>query len=229
MEEIKVLKLENGDYEEVFMLMKNLQKKRIENKITDTMIIVEHEEIVTVGPKARREKVLVSNYPTFQTDRGGGITWHGPGQLVIYPIIKWKPEEQSVRKIISRLEDWSISSLRLCGIEAYKNDKMQGIWVDGYKIGSIGLSFLKWVSRHGLSINIDTPGMRVEELEGCGLDAGIHTSLKKLGYDRDLSGRKLDLDRFGRAFIDTCREVLDRNPIFEDNNVLRSNDVAPEK
>jgi len=53
--------------------------------------------------------------------------------------------------------------------------------------------------------------------------------LKKLGYDRDLSGRKLDLDRFGGAFIDTCQEVLDRNPIFEDNNVLRSNDVAPEK
>jgi lipoate-protein ligase B len=215
MEEIKVMNLGNGDYEEISKLMKSLQKKRIEDKISDTMIIVEHEEIVTIGPKARRENVQVSNYPTFETDRGGGITWHGPGQLVIYPIIKWKPEEQSVRKIISRLEDWGISSLKVCGINSYKNDRMQGIWVDGFKIGSIGLSFLKWVSRHGLSINIDTPGMRVEELEGCGLNAGMHTSLKKLGYDRDLSGQKLDFSRLEKAFIDTCKEVLDRNPILE--------------
>ena len=220
MEEIKVLKLGNGDYEEISKLMKNLQKKRIENKIIDTMIVVEHDEIVTIGPKAKRENILVSNYPTTHTDRGGGITWHGPGQLVIYPIIKWKPEEQSVRKIIGRLEDWSISSLKVCGINSYKNDIMQGIWVDGFKIGSIGLSFLKWVSRHGLSINIDTPGMRVEDLEGCGLNAGMHTSLKKLGYDRDLSGHKLDFGRLEKAFIDTCKEVLDRNPILEDIDIL---------
>ena len=58
--------------------------------------------------------------------------------------------------------------------------------------------------------------MRVEELEGCGLNAGVHTSLKKLGYDRDLSGQKLDFSRLEKAFIDTCKEVLDRNPILED-------------
>ena len=74
MEEINVLKLGNGDYEEISKLMKNLQKKRIENKIIDTMIVVEHDEIVTIGPKAKRENILVSNYPTTHTDRGGGIT-----------------------------------------------------------------------------------------------------------------------------------------------------------
>ena len=110
--------------------------------------------------------------------------------------------------------------MKVCGINSYKNDIMQGIWVDGFKIGSIGLSFLKWVSRHGLSINIDTPGMRVEDLEGCGLNAGMHTSLKKLGYDRDLSGHKLDFGRLEKAFIDTCKEVLDRNPILEDIDIL---------
>jgi len=221
MDEIRIIKIERGNYKKISKFMKNLQKNRIDNNIIDTMIIVEHEEIVTIGPKARRENVLVStNYPTIQTDRGGGITWHGPGQLVIYPIIKWKPKEQNIRKIISTLEDWGISSLENCGINSYKNDSMQGIWVDGYKIGSIGLSFLNWVSRHGLSINIDTPGMRVEELEGCGLNAGMHTSLNKLGHNKDSVGNKLDINRLESAFLDTCRAVLSRVPLVEEIEVI---------
>ena len=145
--------------------MKRLQQLRIENKITDTLIMVEHPEVVTVGPKAIRDGVVVEGYPTVNTDRGGGITWHGPGQLVAYPIIKWEVEEQSVRGIIERLEDWAIDALEKCGISAYKNKSMQGVWVDGHKVCSIGLSFLHWVSRHGMSINVSTPGTRVEDLE----------------------------------------------------------------
>ena len=161
--------------------MKRLQQLRIENRIADTLIMVEHPEVVTVGPKAIRDGVVVEGYPTANTDRGGGITWHGPGQLVAYPIIKWVVEEQSVRAIIGRLEDWAIDALDQCGISAYKNNSMQGAWVDGHKVCSIGLSFLHWVSRHGMSINVSTPGTRVEDLEGCGMTAGIHTSLSQLG------------------------------------------------
>ena len=168
--------------------MKRLQQLRIENKITDTLIMVEHPEVVTVGPKAIRDGVVVEGYPTVNTDRGGGITWHGPGQLVAYPIIKWEVEEQSVRGIIGRLEDWAIDALEKCGISAYKNKSMQGVWVDGHKVCSIGLSFLHWVSRHGMSINVSTPGSRVEDLEGCGMTAGIHTSLSQLGYKADRWG-----------------------------------------
>ena len=161
--------------------MRDLQKKRIAGEIGDTLIFVEHPEVVTIGPKAVRDGFDVKGYPTSITDRGGGITWHGPGQLVVYPIVKWGVHEQSVRGIIERLEDWAIDALLDCGISAYKDDSMQGAWVDGHKICSIGLSFLHWVSRHGMSINVDTPGSRVEELEGCGMKAGVHTSLARLG------------------------------------------------
>ena len=193
--------------------MKRLQQLRIENRITDTLIMVEHPEVVTVGPKAIRDGVVVEGYPTVNTDRGGGITWHGPGQLVAYPIIKWEVEEQSVRAIIGRLEDWAIDALDQCGISAYKDNSMQGAWVDGHKVCSIRLSFLHWVSRHGMSINVSTPGTRVEDLEGCGMTAGIHTSLSQLGYKADSEGRNMGLERMEEALIETCEKHLGRVPL----------------
>ena len=193
--------------------MKRLQQLRIEDRIPDTIIMVEHPEVVTVGPKAIRDGVVVEGYPTVNTDRGGGITWHGPGQLVAYPIIKWEAEEQGVRTIIGILEDWAIDALDQCGISAYKDSSMQGAWVDGHKICSIGLSFLHWVSRHGMSINVSTPGTRVEDLEGCGMTAGVHTSRSQLGYKTDSQGREMGLERMEEALIETCEKHLGRTPL----------------
>ncbi|MBL11816.1 MAG: lipoyl(octanoyl) transferase [Euryarchaeota archaeon] len=212
MRTIRVLRAGMVEHSVVSREMKRLQKDRIEDLIPDTLIIVEHPEVVTIGPKARRDGVSVDGYPTSETDRGGGITWHGPGQLVVYPIIKWELEEQSVRGIIGLLEDWAIASLESCGVVSYKDSTMQGAWVDGHKICSIGLSFLHWVSRHGMSININTPGTRVEDLEGCGMVKGTHTSLHQLGYSHDKDGRPIDIRRFEDALLETCEGILNRSP-----------------
>ena len=212
MRTIRVLRAGMVEHSVVSREMKRLQKDRIEDLIPDTLIIVEHPEVVTIGPKARRDGVSVDGYPTSETDRGGGITWHGPGQLVVYPIIKWELEEKSVRGIIGLLEDWAIASLESCGVVSYKDSTMQGAWVDGHKICSIGLSFLHWVSRHGMSININTPGTRVEDLEGCGMVKGTHTSLHQLGYSHDKDGRPIDIRRFEDALLETCEGILNRSP-----------------
>ncbi len=192
--------------------MKDLQRRRIADEIDDTLIFVQHPEVVTIGPKAVRDNVVVDGYPTCLTDRGGGITWHGPGQLVVYPIIKWEIGEQSVRGVIGKLEEWAISALGECGVSAYRDEAMQGAWLDGYKICSIGLSFLHWVSRHGMSINIDTPGTRVQDLECCGIPAGTHTSLSHLGYEKDNRGEPINFERIEEALILTCEEILGRVP-----------------
>ncbi|MEC7686509.1 MAG: lipoyl(octanoyl) transferase LipB [Candidatus Thermoplasmatota archaeon] len=213
MGDVKILRAEMVEHTVMAEEMKRLQQLRIDDKIPDTIIMVEHPEVVTVGPKAIRDGVVVEGYPTVNTDRGGGITWHGPGQLVAYPIIKWGVEEQGVRAIIGRLEDWAIDALAQCGIRAYKDTSMQGAWVDGHKICSIGLSFLHWVSRHGMSINVSTPGTRVEDLEGCGMTAGVHTSLSQLGYKNDSNGRKMGLERMEEALIETCEKHLGRTPL----------------
>ena len=215
LKEIHILDLGIRDYSAVFDLMKELQRKRIDEEIPDTLIFVEHEEVVTLGPKARREQTSVVGYPTFETDRGGGVTWHGPGQLVVYPIIKWEGDMQNVRAVIGALEDWAVAALADCGISSYKDEAMQGVWVDGYKVCSIGLSFLKWVSRHGMSINVNTPGDRVEGLSGCGLEEGVHTCLNKLGYIEDIDGLNIDTQRIQKAFISTCEIALKRSPVLE--------------
>ena len=164
-------------------LMRIMQAKRIDDEIIDTLLICEHDEIVTVGPRARNDGIKPpADYPTSPVDRGGGLTWHGPGQLVIYPIFKWDLDgESNVKAIISILEEWVIKSLSDNGITATRDDRMQGVWIGRNKICSIGLSFLRWTSRHGLTINYNTPAGRVEMVSGCGLGKDTTTSLAALG------------------------------------------------
>lgn len=191
-------------YTEGLQIMKSLQTQRINEEIPDTLLILEHEEIVTIGPRARNDGIAPPlDYPTHPVDRGGGLTWHGPGQIVCYPIFKWglRKNEASVAEIISKLEEWVINALRQCDIEGQRDKRMQGVWVDGHKICSIGLSFLRWVSRHGLTINVATPTGRVEGVAGCGLDADTTTSLLTLGYI-------VEPERIKQALLSTMQDSL---------------------
>ncbi len=214
MRPLRVLRTGPLEHSVVDSVMRDLQKARISDEIPDTLIFTEHPEIVTVGPKARRDNVVIpEDYPKLDVDRGGGITYHGPGQLIAYPIIRWIDSEQSVPGVIKSLEDWVISALLDCGIESSRDERMQGVWVDGKKICSIGLSFLKWVSRHGLSINIETIPSRVETLDGCGLESGMTTSLHALGHTHDLEGRILERKRIEEALIVSASKSINRTPL----------------
>ena len=190
-----------------------MQKKRIRDKIPDTIILVEHPEIVTIGPKAVRDGVTVTNdYSQSIVDRGGGITWHGPGQLVLYPIIKWESNEQSIKGIISKMEQLVIKTLEDLNIIGYRDPAMMGVWVDDKKICSIGLAFLHWVSRHGLALNYATPGDRIENLPCCGMDIGKTTSLDKLGYSKNLNGEKITRELLEKTILSNIELILDRVP-----------------
>lgn len=166
-------------------LMRVMQAKRIEDEIIDTLLICEHDEIVTVGPRARNDGITPpEGYATSAVDRGGGLTWHGPGQLVIYPIFKWDLDgESNVKAVIAILEQWVIEALSEHNIVGKRDERMQGVWIGTNKICSIGLSFLRWTSRHGLTINYNTPPGRVEMVSGCGLGQDTTTSLSALGID----------------------------------------------
>ncbi len=180
-------------YGDSLNMMKSLQSQRINDEIPDTLLILEHHEVVTVGPRARNDGIRPpADYPTEAVDRGGGLTWHGPGQIVCYPIFKWglRDQEASVAEIITKIEQWVINALSTLNIQGVRDHRMQGVWVDGHKICSIGLSFLRWVSRHGFTINIDTPPGRVEGVAGCGLTTDTTTSLANLGYDVELQAVK---------------------------------------
>ena len=184
MQSVDVRILDVVEYTDALEMMSTLQQQRINEEIPDTILFLEHPEIVTVGPRARNDGIAPpSDYHSHPVDRGGGLTWHGPGQLVVYPIIHWnRDDEKSVADIISKIESWVIAALETLGIEGYRDERMQGVWVDDKKICSIGLSFLRWVSRHGFTNNYDTPEGRVENLAGCGLSESTTTSLRQLGY-----------------------------------------------
>ena len=173
------------EHEDADSLMKEYQQLRINDKIPDTLLICEHPEIVTIGPRAKNDGIRPPvDYHSTYVDRGGGLTWHGPGQIVVYPIFKWNLEgESNVKSIINMIEEWVIQSLNSMGVESRRDERMQGVWIGDNKICSIGLSFLRWTSRHGFTINYDTPDGRVEMVSGCGLGADTTTSLSKLGFD----------------------------------------------
>ena len=194
------------EYTDALELMSVLQQQRINEEISDTILFLEHPEIVTVGPRARNDGIVPpSDYKSHPVDRGGGLTWHGPGQLVVYPIIHWnKDDERSVSDIISKIESWVIAGLETLGIVGYRDERMQGVWVDDKKICSIGLSFLRWVSRHGFTINYDTPDGRVENLAGCGLTEATTTSLSNLGTS--LTRQQLE-----EALLQSISTILDRH------------------
>jgi lipoate-protein ligase B len=197
-----VIQAGNSSHCEIDQLMVQLQEKRIKDEIRDTLIFVEHPEIVTVGRRGMLDNIQApEGFASSNVDRGGGLTWHGPGQLVGYPIFKWK--EESVRTVITKIEDWILSSLSLVNIAGVRNDAMQGVWFNGYKIASIGLAFSKWVSRHGFDINLNTPDNRIESVEGCGLPIGKHTSLSKFDYD-------ISIQQMQNLLIQTMPAILDR-------------------
>ena len=197
-----VIQAGNSSHGEIDQLMVKLQEKRIKGEIRDTLIFVEHPEIVTVGRRGMLDNIKApEGFASSDVDRGGGLTWHGPGQLVCYPIFKWK--EESVRTVITKIEDWIISSLLLVNIAGVRNDAMQGVWFNGYKIASIGLAFSKWVSRHGFDINLNTPDNRIESVEGCGLPIGKHTSLSKFGYE-------ISIQEMQKLLIKTMPAILNR-------------------
>jgi len=203
--DVEIIHLGEIPYQEALELMKELQRQRIDDLIPDTLLLLHHPEIVTVGPRATNDGIKApQGYPSHTVDRGGGLTWHGPGQLVGYPIFKWDLEgETSVAAIISLLEQWIISTLEDLGIKSSRDDRMQGVWVDDKKICSIGLSFLRWVSRHGFSINIDTPSGRVEGLAGCGLESKTTTSLARLDY-------QISIQQFTQSLLKNMQSNVNR-------------------
>ncbi len=199
---VDLIEAGNAVHSDVDRLMIGLQEQRIDDKIPDTLIFVEHPEIVTIGRRGMLDGLEAPDgFASSNVDRGGGITWHGPGQLVGYPVFKW--QEESIRKVITMIEEWIIISLDKLGIKAVRNEAMQGVWYEDQKIASIGLAFSKWVSRHGFDINLTTPPGRIESVEGCGLPLGKHTSLSSFGF-------QVSIQEMQDKLIETMPLVLGR-------------------
>lgn len=155
-------------YLDRFQDMKNLTESRDENT-PDELWILQHHEVLTQGQAGKPEHILMSsNIPVVQTDRGGQVTWHGPGQLVAYFMFDLNRLGWNVRNLVSYTENLMIELLKKYGIEAYAKPDAPGVYVAERKIGSLGFKIRKGRSYHGLALNIDCDLFGFHTINPCG-------------------------------------------------------------
>ena len=145
----------------------------------DTLILLEHNHIYTLGKNANRDNILNNDCEIIQTDRGGDVTYHGPGQLVGYPIINLKRIGLSVKSYVNHIESLLIAVLYDYNIDAHTKKGKPGVWIDDRKIGSIGIRVSHGVTTHGFSLNVNTDMNYFSNIISCGIDDVLMTSMEK--------------------------------------------------
>ena len=157
--ELQILDLGQKPYKDVWNLQKKMQLKRLNGDIGDVLILVEHDPVYTLGKNANPDHLLQSrdkSIDVFNIERGGDITFHGPGQLVGYPILDLSNYKKSVSWYMRSLEQIAIDVLYEFKISAKRVEGLTGVWVGDEKIAAQGVRLTKWITMHGFSININT-------------------------------------------------------------------------
>lgn len=206
-------------YAEGLRLLREKVAARKAGAIPDTLLLLEHPHVITLGRSASREHLLVSpqrlaalGVEIFETDRGGDLTYHGPGQLVGYPIVDLTRHRRDVSWYMRSLEEALIRVAADFGVEAERNPGAPGVWVGGEKLAAMGVHLSRWVTSHGFALNVNTNLEYFRTIVPCGLaDKGV-TSLEKL------LGRRVDMqdavDRVVERFCEVFGvEILRSQPL----------------
>jgi len=212
MNKVNLLDLGSKDYQEVWFLQNELVRKRIAREIEDTLILVEHFPVVTLGRQGKKEEILVSSeylsqkgITVFCVDRGGKITFHGPGQLVVYPILNLTFAQKDIHWYIRSLEKVIIKLLIRLKIKGECKRGYTGVWVGEEKIASIGIGVKKWVTYHGLALNVTTDLSYFSLINPCGLGKKVTSITKILSFP-------VEMDKIKTLLVDSFCEVFERIP-----------------
>ncbi len=192
---LRYYNLDLVDYKKAWDLQNQIHSLRIKNQIEDSLLLLEHPNTYTLGKTAHLENLICDNdflmkneISVFNIDRGGDITYHGPGQLVGYPIINlsiWLPDSH---KYLRALEEVIIKVCSDYGINAERNEKYTGVWIEERKIASIGIKISRWVTMHGFAFNVNTDLSLFDGIIPCGITDKAVTSLQyELGTSIQIS------------------------------------------
>ncbi len=209
--EVQVVALGLIDYTDALEIQRKLIKLRQDGKIKDTMLLLEHPPVITLGRRALEANILMPK-EFFKTrgidiceiERGGDVTYHGPGQLVGYPILNLNDYGRDVRQFVSNIEEIFIRLLSSeYGIDAGRNLEHTGVWVGDEKITAIGFAVKKWVTMHGFAFNVNTDMSHFNWIVPCGIkDKGV-TSLQSL------VDKNIDMNEIIEKVIYYFEDVLD--------------------
>lgn len=178
-------------------LMEDLVRQRQEGALPDVLLLLEHEPVITRPARTPGELLLASpdQVEIHETRRGGLITWHGPGQLVAYPILDLKPDRCDLHRYLRDLEEVLILTLRDFGVRGERVPGRTGVWVGSSKVGALGVRASRWVTSHGLALNVGDDLSGFQAIVPCGIrDAGI-TSLSRL------LGRPVQVDEAAERLV----------------------------
>ncbi len=188
---LKILDLGAMSYEECTDIQRSVLESVISGNEPHTLIFVEHEPVLTLGSDFHEANLLQPSESyagegirLIRTDRGGDVTYHGPGQLVIYPIFDLNELGRDLHRWLRDLEDTMIMSLNTFGLEGQRLSVNTGVWVDKNKIAAIGIKVRKWVSMHGIALNCNTDLSPYQKIIPCGvLGHGVTSLSQELGRD----------------------------------------------
>ncbi len=177
----------------------------------DTLFLLEHAPVITLGRNsgedhivASRERLLASGIEVFSTGRGGDVTYHGPGQIVGYPIVRLGEGEQDVRGFVSKLEEIMIRTAQDFGVEAQRVDGLRGVWAGDAKVGAVGVRISRWTTMHGFALNVATGIDGFSLIVPCGLHGKRVTSLS------ELTGQRIEVGAVEERLTHHAANVLAR-------------------
>ncbi|MEK6756717.1 MAG: lipoyl(octanoyl) transferase LipB [Bacteroidota bacterium] len=187
MNTLYVSNLGRTHYADAWTLQRKLFNLRHRELIYDVLLFTEHEHVYTIGKGgdenhllASGDELLADGTEVFRIDRGGDITYHGPGQVVGYPIINLNQHSPDIHRYLRSLEEAIILSLGQFGIEGGREEGMTGVWVRGEKIAAIGVKVSKWITMHGFALNVNTDLKKFERIIPCGIFHKGVTSMQKI-------------------------------------------------
>lgn len=175
------------EYRETYHLQRKLIQQRLDGGLADIILLLEHPPTFTIGKSGSLENILVSQaylarkgISLFFTDRGGDVTYHGPGQLVAYPIIDLRDRNKDIRQYVHDLEEVVIRTLNDFSIESHRDGGHAGVWIKGEEIAAIGLSVRRWITMHGIALNINPNLEHFSLINPCGFSDRKATSMARL-------------------------------------------------
>ena len=199
---IKVQDLKRKNFLDTLQIQESLRNKVLKNNTDNYLILVEHDHVYTLGKNANSNNILNSTCEIIQTQRGGDVTYHGPGQLVAYPIINLKKKKIGVKNYISMIEKLISNILIDYNLEPQILKEETGVWVQDKKIASIGIHVTRGVTMHGLAINVNTDLSYFDNIISCGIQGVKMTSL-----DKEL-GKKIRINDIKKSLITHFNQIF---------------------
>ena len=212
--------LGHADYGNTLTLQRVLHAKRCAGELGDLLLTVEHNPVFTLGRSGSRDHILVTEdvlercgIQIHEIERGGDITYHGPGQLVVYPILDLRGFGKDIHRFIWSLEESIIRTLQELGVNSHRSDGFPGVWVDARKIASVGVYVKNWVTYHGLAFNVDVNQEHFRMIRPCGL------SIETVSAN-DVCEAPVDVEDVGARVIRQLEILLEKSIIAMDRKEI---------